>query len=861
MILTPPGMCFSLGFGQLDLADPRLLCTEPETEPLAGGPPVVPSTATVSGAAAANAGNHRLRQVFSDLRLLVLADTCAPHLRKAFCPDQETEQEIGATPEYSREDALLRFLKIAQRTFGDELPVRLPKLLTSLLSAVIDDRDIETLMRLEEVEISRVLSLHPAVQRTLRLILDSDHTSESLMLHLTLLFSLETIRSYRWLERLEEVWAFIYEHGELSNTDDFPIAFLGSWEELLSSVPLDLLLHAGRCARAIIQYRSRHETTAPEGIESRSWRVFQPWRSVRIDGEVVDDPPVTVDYPVNFITNVLLSDGEDLYRHFPPGRNPSEEEMSEYLIAKGMVRRLGFEEAPKIPPPPQRREPRDYLDRAKWEALPEDSTHWQHPRQHLLLMSKPYGGLYAAMLAAHDRGAAAYECFLQAMPINRQARGVLKALGVSSSVLQAGIPPQYAQITTEHSLLESSDDGFMSGTFIELNEAFALLTPQIQGSRRLFQKLVDSLGWPHLRWQPSLGSSNFAALLDLIREARDRIRLSRLVGETLDFMGRPMNLVPNANIVMARHHLERVRRILRGDHEHDIWQGLVEISHVKKDPVRDITIGNAGGTCIGVYLTGEGKNSYSEDIPLLFADLASQFVAIRFGSEIRGMALLFACVNERDEPVLAINSIELDPVLSQAPTSILLTVTRAALQYIVTLAAAAGFRHTVISTHGYNTGYNQGRQFATIRPSFRSLSKIHPATNDATLSLHSDLFAEGFTLTDTKRFDPVVLDQKARVSTDPVRFLMTTTYKILDDGCLARAVDAKTLHSLLRDYPLAYHTLEDKPVGPDMVRHLHHFLAKELDSTHARHEFCVRLMLQSWPEAKAFLGTLLFHMS
>lgn len=127
------------------------------------------------------------------------------------------------------------------------------------------------------------------------------------------------------------------------------------------------------------------------------------------------------------------------------------------------------------------------------------------------------------------------------------------------------------------------------------------------------------------------------------------------------------------------------------------------------------------------FLRSLGKSSYDERVdgngqytPFYFKDRATQFIEIYRGKQRRGMALMFAGKNEKNESTLLVNSIELSDALRTDHNRD--TVIKETLGFIKDYGKRSGFKHILMSDHSYNPASHYGDE----EPDFKDITKIHP---------------------------------------------------------------------------------------------------------------------------------------
>lgn len=155
----------------------------------------------------------------------------------------------------------------------------------------------------------------------------------------------------------------------------------------------------------------------------------------------------------------------------------------------------------------------------------------------------------------------------------------------------------------------------------------------------------------------------------------------------------------------------------------------VRIQVEKKDPIRDLTIGNDGGCCIGVYLEGEGEGegeglSNGIYMPFYLADDATHFIGIYLGKERVGMALLFDG-ELNGKPAMTVNSIELGKEFDDDDPRVPLVV-RGVHEYL----EEWGKRDRMVvleSVHDYNTGFLYDQTRGTPPSELEKFRKFHRA--------------------------------------------------------------------------------------------------------------------------------------
>ncbi len=153
-------------------------------------------------------------------------------------------------------------------------------------------------------------------------------------------------------------------------------------------------------------------------------------------------------------------------------------------------------------------------------------------------------------------------------------------------------------------------------------------------------------------------------------------------------------------------HLRNVQERLSRRQRYDA--GTYSVSLSRKNPFKDLTLGNDGGCCIGIYLDDSsefGAGYGASTMPLYLTDPATQFVEVHSPTERVGIAMLYAGYDEKDAPTLIVNSIELNRKVELAAN----TLSDAIHGWILEFGRAAGFQRFVVGSTGYNTGTEYGR--------------------------------------------------------------------------------------------------------------------------------------------------------
>jgi len=202
-------------------------------------------------------------------------------------------------------------------------------------------------------------------------------------------------------------------------------------------------------------------------------------------------------------------------------------------------------------------------------------------------------------------------------------------------------------------------------------------------------------------------------------------------------------------------HLRKIQERLSRRQKHE--EGTYMIALSKKDPFRDLTLGNDAGCCIGIYPKDEGGEFGSghgaSTMPLYLTDAATQFVEIHSPSERIGMAMMYAGYDGQRTPTLIVNSLELNRKAESAAH----VLSDAVHGWILEFGSQAGFKRFVVGDTGYNTGTQYGKMSDLKAELVGGIRKVHflgadPYSDVLEPGSDEDMYVESVVELDPKLF-------------------------------------------------------------------------------------------------------------
>lgn len=334
--------------------------------------------------------------------------------------------------------------------------------------------------------------------------------------------------------------------------------------------------------------------------------------------------------------------------------------------------------------------------------------------------------------------------YIDSFQENIQVTQELQALGVNTSIFYAGL-------TQRDFVVENGKASDLSEIKKEyLAEYRESLEQMLSGNavnfpERLEAKLVDVVK------KSGASIPEGKAPRDYMLELEDEAQLKVVCNTCAEYSARAQNVRDPQATAAAIHHFRNLGNLFKARHRKEESMGRYSIKHSQKNPLTEIDIGNDAGCCIGIY-ENSNENVWGENVevenfikylregadfksnepveengcymPFYLKDRATQFLELYRGDERSGLALMFAGRNERNEPVLLVNSIELSDRLRTDPHKG--QVLEETAQYIRDYAHASGFKHVIISNHSYNPGRITSKEKAD----FEQFTKVHPWNDD-----------------------------------------------------------------------------------------------------------------------------------
>ena len=266
-------------------------------------------------------------------------------------------------------------------------------------------------------------------------------------------------------------------------------------------------------------------------------------------------------------------------------------------------------------------------------------------------------------------------------------------------------------------------------------------TDIVHGTDRLEQKIADAFK-ENEKFSPIAEQP----ISEYIAAVEDDEVVRKVCNVTAEYLSRKQNVKESQQAAATVHHLKTISKFMRGEPVGEVTgeeSNVYRIKVASKNPFIDVDIGNDGGCCIGIYGYGDferdewtpeyfisylhrsgGKELEAVEengcyMPFYLKDRATQFVEIYKGQDRSGMALLFAGKNERNQPLLLVNSIELSDRLKQDSNKEM--VVQEVIKFVKEYAHASGFAYVLMGTHNYNPA----REFATGAVDFNAVNKVH----------------------------------------------------------------------------------------------------------------------------------------
>lgn len=315
--------------------------------------------------------------------------------------------------------------------------------------------------------------------------------------------------------------------------------------------------------------------------------------------------------------------------------------------------------------------------------------------------------------------------YADSLPQNQETTDELRDLGVNTEIFYRGIAPK-SFVLESGKVVDRNE--VRKGIVAEYRASLEqLLSGEIIHSRdRLVQKIVDVLTNEGVKIPE--GQDGRSYILDLDND--DQIRRVCVVAS--EYASSKPNVKDELGVEAVKHHLKAVNRFLKGESSREDEQARSNsytIRIAEKDPFTDVDIGNNGGCCIGVYGEDDSYYDWTVDsfvehlesfgfskvdgngqyMPFYLKDRATHFAEIYKGNERVGMALMFAGRNERNEPVLAVNSIETGERLRDDSNR--RAVLDEAIKYLADYGSRSGFKHVIMGRHHYNpAGHESERE-------------------------------------------------------------------------------------------------------------------------------------------------------
>ena len=324
---------------------------------------------------------------------------------------------------------------------------------------------------------------------------------------------------------------------------------------------------------------------------------------------------------------------------------------------------------------------------------------------------------------------------------NQQVTQELQALGVNTQEFYSGLPQREFVVENGKKIdLEEMKKSYLAEYKASLEQM--LSGNAVNAPERLEAKLTEAVK------KTGAIIPEGKSFREHLLELEDETQLRAVCNTCAEYSSRAQNVRDEHATAAAMHHFRNLRNLFKSKPHKEDSTGRYSIKHSAKNPLTDVDIGNDAGCCIGIYDDYAGdiwenarvdrfieylekgveldqENTQPVDsngvyIPFYFKDRATQFLEIYRGDERSGLALMFAGKNERNEPTLIVNSIELSDRLRSDPHKA--QVLEETVKYIREYAEKSGFKHIVLSKHDYNPGAS----VAGNSPDFETFIKIHP---------------------------------------------------------------------------------------------------------------------------------------
>jgi hypothetical protein len=349
---------------------------------------------------------------------------------------------------------------------------------------------------------------------------------------------------------------------------------------------------------------------------------------------------------------------------------------------------------------------------------------------------------FKRLIQARSEGNAEY---IDSLPENQTVGEQLQDFGINTDTFYNGIGKAEFIISGGKTISRDQIRGEKISVFKDSLEKI-LSSDIIYKPARLQQKIVDEL-----KKEDNYNPKEGVEFVDYMASLDDK-EISKVASITAEYISQKQNTKNQQEAVAISYHMHDVNRFMKRKRDKRNGNDLANTYGLRlatKDPFTDADIGNDGGCCIGVYEGSDFDDAWNADnfvkflkgefnpssdlppvdgngiyMPFYLKDRATQFVEIFRGDQREGMALMFAGKNERDEPVLLVNSIELSEKLRRDGNRDY--VIRQAIDYIKNYAKQSGFENVVMGRRSYNpsVGYVGGD------PGFKEFQKIHPWDED-----------------------------------------------------------------------------------------------------------------------------------
>ena len=319
--------------------------------------------------------------------------------------------------------------------------------------------------------------------------------------------------------------------------------------------------------------------------------------------------------------------------------------------------------------------------------------------------------------------------------INEDTDKRIKDLGIKLDSFKRGIEEKSFEVS-ETKARKAED--IVKRSKKELKKTLEdMLEKGVHAPKNLLLKIRDNL----YNKKPFYGSQekDIEQLMEEI--GNDENKLRKAVSIAFEYANKKDRIKDKESLKVSRFHLRKILDRFNTSKDETLEGDIYKLRLCKKNPIDDLTIGNDGGACIGLY----EHSAFDFERPLIIdylSDNASQFIEVHRGDERVGFALVFAAESD-DGPVFAINSLELSNKLQNESQEKLDMISKAALRYCIDYAKAAGFRHVALGDYEYNTSKNYGEKMARkVKQPDLELRKIGPDVyneifNDACLFIYS----------------------------------------------------------------------------------------------------------------------------